>query len=101
MSEIPAAVAVVEPSTQGAPGHVVETVNHHTPDPVTPPVVEHVPDPPRPDTDGIDQLRETVGQLATAVAALTDLVTKSAKDESPVSVPWTHRGSPVHRDDES
>ena len=81
------------------PDHVVENVNDHTPDPETPPIVEHIPDPPRPDTDGLAELRNVVGTLATSVASLTELVTKNNKDESPNNVPWTHRGHAVHKDE--
>lgn len=43
--------------------------------------------------DGMEALRETVSGLASAVANLTDLVTGTVQpDETPHSVPWTHRG---------
>jgi hypothetical protein len=92
----PAVAAVVGGHSQAVPAQVTTEVNEHTPDPETPPVVEHVPDPPRPDTGGIEELKTVVAGLATAVASLTDLVTKDHKDESPTSVPWTHKGRPVH-----
>jgi len=72
--------------------HAVEKADEHTPNPPEVRAVEHVPDPPKAD-DGLDALKDTVGELANAVANLTNLVTgQVTKDESPASVPWTHRG---------
>jgi hypothetical protein len=89
----------VDNDAQNVPGIVTDRVDPHTPDPVQPPVVENVPEPPTPQDEGIEGLRATVTELATAVASLTDLVTKQMpKDESPSSVPWTHYGSKHHDD---
>ena len=94
-------VETVVPEVKEGPPAIVEEVNKKTPDPVTPPVVNKLPDPPTPHEDGLVELRDVVGKLATSVASLTALVTESHKDESPNSVPWTHRGHPVHGDDEN
>lgn len=84
------AVEAVEPEVR--PAAVVDNVNDHTPDP--PPVAPSVPTPPRADREGLEELRETVASLATAVATLTDLVMAKAvgSDAGPRNVPWTHKG---------
>ncbi len=92
----PVVAAVVGGQSQSVPAKATEEVNQHTPDPETPPVVEKVPDPPRPDTEGIEGLRDMVGKLATSVATLTELVTSSHKDESPAKVPWIAKGPAIH-----
>ena len=72
--------------------HVAEDVDQHTPETPAEPPVEA--------SEGLAVVTETVAQLATAVAVLTDVVADMGEpDESPVaSVPWTHRGG--HHDDE-
>lgn len=86
-------VTAVAPELKDAPEHAVTEVNEHTPETPTPPA-EH---------DGLSELRETVGDMATAIATLTETVTNLAsnvipKDESPTKPPWTHYGS--HKDDD-
>jgi hypothetical protein len=94
---VTAAEAVV-PGSSDAPTRVVTDVNDHTPDPETPTIVEPVPDPPVP-VDGLAELRDVVATLATAVAILSERVTAKEPDESPVHVPWTHKGGPVRNYD--
>ena len=105
MSNVTPSPAVVVPEVKDAPANVVEDVDKHTPDPETPPVVDRVPAPADPGPEGLDELRELVGGLATAVATLTDtvagIVSKSDADDSPTRVPWTHRGGTVHHGSES
>lgn len=74
------------------PPAVVDNVNDRTPDPQTPPLVDQAPEPPRPDTDGLSELRSLVENLATTVTVLTDKVTSLVRDEAPRNVPWTHKG---------
>ena len=84
-------VETVTPEVKTVQPEVVEQVDHHTPETPAPP--------PAHQDNGIEELKKTVGQLATAVTSLTELVTKSHQDESPNKVPWTHRGGPVHDND--
>jgi hypothetical protein len=93
MSEVSGAAEAATGANVGeAQKRVVDEADKHTPAPSQPPVVEHVPEPPKVD-DGLDQLKDTVSELATTVANLAALVTgETVKDESPAKVPWTHRG---------
>jgi len=93
MSDITAGAEKVTGTDVGAAQEkAIDKADKHTPDPPKVEAAEHVPDPPKAD-DGLDALKGTVGELATAVANLTALVTgQHEKDESPHSVPWTHRG---------
>lgn len=96
MSEIIGAgdqVALVEATDpQVNKANVVENVNDHTPEPVQPPLVEKAPTPPEAQNEGMAALGDAVAKLGTMVDTLTELVLNGQKDESPHSVPWTHRG---------
>jgi hypothetical protein len=102
MAEFERVGETVDNDSQNVPGIVLDRVDPHTPDPKLPDKVdEKLPEPPAPQDEGIEGLRTTVGQLATAVATLTDLVTANLpKDESPNSVPWTHYGSKPRKDED-
>jgi len=97
---VPAVAGAVEPEINKVPEKVVEKADEHTPDPAVPPAVaEHTPEPPRPDREGLAELRDVVAGLATSVNALIEVITaKTDPDESPHKRPWTHRG-PRARDD--
>ena len=87
-------VTAVVPEVKDAPTNAVTAVDEHTPETPTPKPDEH---------DGLKELRETVGDMATAIATLTTTVAGLAtaavpKDVSPTKQPWTHYGS--HKDDE-
>ena len=92
-------VSAVEPDVK--PSAITDNVNAHTPDPATPPVVDDIPDPPRPDTDGLAELRTIVERLATTVTTLSEAVLAKTPDESPTARPWTHRGGHLPHGDES
>jgi hypothetical protein len=101
-TETTAVTAATDAPVTTAVQNAAEDVDSHTPETPAPPA-----DNPTDATgeSGLDELRETVNELARSFTALTDLVTDLAKnlsgDESPVSsVPWTHRGTRTRGDDE-
>jgi len=90
---------IAEP--QASAPKVVDNVNDHTPEPTQPPGVTHVPDPPAAQDGGLEAVQDAISKLGTALDALTAMVLGQQKDESPHSVPWTHRGgsTPTRNDD--
>jgi hypothetical protein len=91
--------AIAAGNSQLVPAIATDDVNAHTPDPHVP-GEERIPEVPTPQGEGIEELREVVATLATAVATLTDLVTGTLHDESPQKVPWTHLGGHLPHADE-
>jgi len=99
-----APVTAIDPDIH--PANIVDNANDHTPEPVTPPVVADAPDPPRSDKEGLGELQTIAASLAKtaeiltgAIAQLADNVVNQTRDDSPTTLPWTHRGGSHESDD--
>jgi hypothetical protein len=81
-------VAAVSPEVAALPAKVVDEAAESAPE-----VVGSDDGDVTPVDTGIEDLREIVDGLVTTVGALTDTIHSAvARDATPVSVPWTHRG---------
>ena len=91
-NSIPEGITEV-PVTQAISGASGDADNHSpNTDSVVPPVSEPI-DATDPE-DGLETVKQTLAELAGAVAVLTTTVADLTKDESPHhSKPWTHYGS--------